>query len=266
MAYSADKGEKLLELQTGLKSGIGSADHLSIGWQAIRGADGRDRHGDRQRRAAEHGYVDAAEAAGVYAGWHGYFAGASRSRAEISRVAEISPLAAQQLRYAVEVPIAGDQLEIVLQHQGRNPKIVVRNRSPGSFQLYKQARIMLRSFPRRKQDARPWVCRGKSAEEPRSGIAGSPPRNPAFISARTISGIQTSSHWPSRSANSRIALKQIGEPVGVQRNPYFHRSTSTCPNRFGAGPRSLHRMRDRESTGPPGPKNRPCGDARSWRE
>ena len=53
---------------------------------------------------------------------------------------------------AFEVPIAGDQLEIVFQHQRRNPKIIVRDRRPGAFELYKQTRILLGGFARRKQN------------------------------------------------------------------------------------------------------------------
>ena len=43
--------------------------------------------------------------------------------------------------------------KIVLQDQRRNPKIVVGNRRAGTFELDKQARIVLRRFPRRKQNS-----------------------------------------------------------------------------------------------------------------
>ena len=45
VAYSADKGEKLLEIQTGPAQRHGTADHLSARRQAVRGVDGRRRRG-----------------------------------------------------------------------------------------------------------------------------------------------------------------------------------------------------------------------------
>ena len=59
----------------------------------------------------------------------------------------------QQLRHALEVLIASDQQEIMLQHQRRNPEVVVGNRRPGTFELYKNTRIVLGRFPRRKQNS-----------------------------------------------------------------------------------------------------------------
>ena len=51
LAYSADKGEKLLEIQTGLRSGMGPPITYRARRQAVRRADGRRRHrGARQRR------------------------------------------------------------------------------------------------------------------------------------------------------------------------------------------------------------------------
>ena len=66
IAYSADKGEKLLEIQTGSAQRHGTADHLSSGRQAVRRADGRRRHGRaRQRRTGQQRDAVLAEAAGV---------------------------------------------------------------------------------------------------------------------------------------------------------------------------------------------------------
>src|ERR1700683_3806434 len=64
-----------------------------------------------------------------------------------------SPLTAQQLRHVLEMPIAGHQREIMLQRERRNPKVVVRNRCPRAFELYKQTRVVLRCFSRRKQNS-----------------------------------------------------------------------------------------------------------------
>ena len=59
IAYSADKGEKLLEIQTGLRSGMGPPITYRARRQAVRRADGRRRAtaggnagpGNRRRRS-----------------------------------------------------------------------------------------------------------------------------------------------------------------------------------------------------------------------
>ena len=84
---------------------------------------------------------------------------------------------------------------------------------------------MLGRFPPRKQDIHRRFCQegtqkklvavllGASMKS-RLDLSQNDQRNPDFIAfAQTISQL-------------RIALKQIGEPVGVQRNSYFHLSQS----------------------------------------
>jgi hypothetical protein len=46
----------------------------------------------------------------------------------------------------LEVPLPGDQCQVVFQGQGGNPKIVVGNRSAGPLELNKQSGVVLRSL------------------------------------------------------------------------------------------------------------------------
>ena len=66
LAYSADKGEKLLDIDTGLRSGMGPPITYRLGRQAVRRADGWRRHG-RAGNAGPGNQRDAvhAEAAGL---------------------------------------------------------------------------------------------------------------------------------------------------------------------------------------------------------
>ena len=72
VAYSADKGEKLLELETGLRSGMGPPITYRLdGRQYIALMGGVGQVAGRQRRAGQSGDAVHAEAAGLRAGRQG---------------------------------------------------------------------------------------------------------------------------------------------------------------------------------------------------
>ena len=136
----------------------------------------------------------------------------------------------EHLRDALEMLIAGDQHEIVFQDQRRNPKIVVGNRRAGAFELHEQPRIVLGGFPRREQDSDRGLGQEASekdfvamllraAVESRLDLGQDHQREPDFVAFAQPVG------------QLRVALKQIGEPVGVERHshsapPHFHLSQS----------------------------------------
>jgi hypothetical protein len=89
----------------------------------------------------------------------------------------------------------------VLQRQCGDPEIVVGNRGAGALELNEQPGVALSRFPIREQNPN----RGLGEQFSQQDLIAMPlgaPRNPALISARTTSGIQTSSQRPSRSARA----------------------------------------------------------------
>src|SRR5580692_3727809 len=113
----------------------------------------------------------------------------------------------------------------MLQHECRNPEVVVRDRRSSAFELYEQSRVVLSRFPRRKQNSDRRF--GQKALEKNLvpvllgaamksslDLGQDDQRNPDFVAfAQPVSQFG-------------VALKQIGEPVGVQGDSYFHLSQS----------------------------------------
>lgn len=61
-------------------------------------------------------------------------------------------LAAQQLGYALEMLVTGDQYQVMLQHECGDPEVVVGNGRARALQLNEQPGVMLRRLPAREQD------------------------------------------------------------------------------------------------------------------
>jgi len=119
------------------------------------------------------------------------------------------------------MPIARDQHKIVLEHQGGDPQIVVGNWSPGAFELNEQSGIVFCRFVAGHQNAygsfsQEFVQQDlvtallRSSEEACLNLRKDDERDQDLIAGLELLG------------QLEIALKQIGQPVSVQRDPYFH--------------------------------------------
>jgi hypothetical protein len=123
--------------------------------------------------------------------------------------------------------ISGNETKIVLQSERGDPKIVVRNWSSGSLELNEKARIVFRRFLAEKQ----YAYGGLGEHSVQQDFI------PALLSATKKTGLhfaQDNERNPDlfRSlqflGKFRIATEQIGDPIGIERNPHFHLSGSIC--------------------------------------
>src|SRR5580700_10805811 len=121
--------------------------------------------------------------------------------------------------------VARDQHQIVLQCERRDPEIVVRHRRSGALELHKQARVMLRRFPRRKQNS----DRGPSQEILQKNLVAvllGAAKKSRFDLCQDHQGQPDLIAFAQPVSQPGVTLKQIGEPVGVQDDSYFHLSQS----------------------------------------
>ena len=138
--------------------------------------------------------------------------------------------AALQLWNTSEVAVAGNQLEIVFKRDCADPEIVVGNRLSSPVQLNEEAGVVVCGFPPRNENSNRRSCQ-KSAQQrlvpmllasaKKSGLdfTQNDQRNPYLITCSQLDG------------KGRVALKQINQPVGVERDSYFHlvESILRCP-------------------------------------
>ena len=98
------------------------------------------------------------------------------------------------------MPIPCNQCEVVFERQRCNPKIAVWHRGPGALEQHEDPGVVFRGLPAREEHR---YGRFSHEELQQSFVAvplGATLKS-GMISPNTISGTQTSSHAPRRSAN-----------------------------------------------------------------
>jgi hypothetical protein len=155
------------------------------------------------------------------------------------------------------MPVACNRREVVFERERCNPKIVIWHGGARALELHKDHGVVFRSLPAR--DEHGYGRRSQEAlQQAFVGVPLGATVESSLDLGQTISGIQTSSHAPRRSANrasprSRSMRRWVSTATLI----------SIYPGQFSARPPGSHRTPRRDSIFPPDPKGPPAS-GRRW--
>jgi len=126
----------------------------------------------------------------------------------------------------IEVPIASVKNEIVLQHEGREPHIICRDRSPLLTELAKQRAIVMRGLIVRKQ--RPYALfRQETSQRGFVLLLLAIIRKPGSQLGEYDKRENDDLCFGQNVFRFNDAVAKINISIRVERNPHFQRSSST---------------------------------------